>query len=56
MQNSLLVHKHLIIRAEAVRPPTDEEQLTECHSALHAFRARTNVAGAAFVATLSGHC
>jgi len=29
MQNSLLVHKHLIIRAEAVRPPTDEEQLTE---------------------------
>ena len=28
MQNSLLVHKHLIIRAEAVRPPTDEEQLT----------------------------
>ena len=28
MQNSLLVHKHLIIRAEAVKPPTDEEQLT----------------------------
>ena len=27
MKNSLLVHKHLIIRAEAVRPPTDEEQL-----------------------------
>ena len=29
MKNSLLVHKHLIIRAEASRPPTDEEQLTE---------------------------
>ena len=29
MKNSLLVHKHLIIRAEAVRPPTDEEQLQE---------------------------
>ena len=29
MQNSLLVHKHLIIRAEAVKPPTDEEQLKE---------------------------
>jgi len=29
MQNSLLVHKHLIIRAEAVKPPTDEEQLTK---------------------------
>ena len=28
MKNSLLVHKHLIIRAEAVKPPTDEEQLT----------------------------
>ena len=27
MKNSLLVHKHLIIRAEADRPPTDEEQL-----------------------------
>jgi S-adenosylmethionine/arginine decarboxylase-like enzyme len=27
MKNSLLVHKHLIIRAEAVKPPTDEEQL-----------------------------
>ena len=27
MKNSLLVHKHLIIRAEAVRPPTEEEQL-----------------------------
>ena len=27
MKNSLLVHKHLIIRAEAYRPPTDEEQL-----------------------------
>ena len=27
MKNSLLVHKHLIIRAEASRPPTDEEQL-----------------------------
>jgi len=29
MKNSLLVHKHLIIRAEASRPPTDEEQLQE---------------------------
>jgi S-adenosylmethionine/arginine decarboxylase-like enzyme len=29
MKNSLLVHKHLIIRAEASRPPTDEEQLKE---------------------------
>ena len=27
MQNSLLVHKHLIIRAEAVKPPMDEEIL-----------------------------
>ena len=27
MKNGLLVHKHLIIRAEADRPPTDEEQL-----------------------------
>ena len=27
MKNSLLVHKHLIIRAEADRPPTDEDQL-----------------------------
>ena len=27
MKNRLLVHKHLIIRAEADRPPTDEEQL-----------------------------
>ena len=29
MKNSLLVHKHLIIRAEAIRPPTDEKKLTE---------------------------
>jgi S-adenosylmethionine/arginine decarboxylase-like enzyme len=29
MKNSLLVHKHLIVRAEAVTPPTDEEQLIE---------------------------
>jgi len=29
MKNSLLVHKHLIVRAEAVTPPTDEEQLTK---------------------------
>ena len=29
MQNNLLVHKHLIIRAEALRPPMDEEQLKE---------------------------
>jgi S-adenosylmethionine/arginine decarboxylase-like enzyme len=28
MLNSLLVHKHLIIRAEAVKPPTDVEKLT----------------------------
>ena len=27
MQNNLLVHKHLIIRAEALRPPMEEEQL-----------------------------
>ena len=27
MKNILLVHKHLIIRAEADKPPTDEEQL-----------------------------
>lgn len=29
MKKNLLVHKHLIIRAEASRPPTDEEQLKE---------------------------
>jgi len=29
VKNSLLVHKHLIVRAEAITPPTDEEQLTE---------------------------
>ena len=29
MKNSLLVHKHLIVRAEAVKPPKDEEQLKE---------------------------
>ena len=28
MQNGLLVHKHLIVRAEAVRPPMDEEILS----------------------------
>ena len=28
MKNSLLVHKHLIIRAEAVKPPVDEEILS----------------------------
>ena len=27
MLNNLLVHKHLIIRAEAMRPPTDEKKL-----------------------------
>ena len=27
MKNSLLVHQHLIVRAEAARPPMDEEQL-----------------------------
>lgn len=29
MKNKLLVHKHLIIRAEAKAPPTDEDQLKE---------------------------
>ena len=29
MKNPIKVHKHLIIRAEANRVPTDEEQLTE---------------------------
>ncbi len=29
MENSLLVHKHLIVRSEVSRPPMDEEQLTE---------------------------
>ena len=29
MKNSLLVHKHLIIRAEAVKPPTDGEWLKD---------------------------
>ena len=29
MKKNLLVHKHLIIRAEASKPPTDEEQLKE---------------------------
>ena len=29
MKNSLLVHQHLIIRAEAIKPPVDEDQLTE---------------------------
>ena len=29
MKNGLLVHKHLIVRAEAVRPPMDEEVLSE---------------------------
>ena len=29
MENSLLVHKHIIIRAEALRAPTDEEQLKD---------------------------
>ena len=28
MKNPVLIHKHLIIRAEANRVPTDEEQLT----------------------------
>jgi S-adenosylmethionine/arginine decarboxylase-like enzyme len=27
MKNSLLVHKHLIVRAESIKPPKDEEQL-----------------------------
>ena len=29
MKNPIKVHKHLIIRAEANKVPTDEEQLTE---------------------------
>ena len=29
MENPIKVHKHLIIRAEANKVPTDEEQLTE---------------------------
>ena len=29
MKNPVLIHKHLIIRAEANKVPTDEEQLTE---------------------------
>jgi hypothetical protein len=29
MENALLVHKHLIVRAEAVKPPMDETYLTE---------------------------
>jgi S-adenosylmethionine/arginine decarboxylase-like enzyme len=29
MKEGLLVHKHLIVRAEAVRPPMDEMYLTE---------------------------
>ena len=28
MNNKLLVHKHLIVRAEIYRPPMDEEFLT----------------------------
>ena len=29
MKKNLLVHKHLIIRAEASKPPTDEKQLKD---------------------------
>ena len=29
MKDSLLVHKHLIVRAEAVKPPMDEKYLTD---------------------------
>jgi|TARA_R100001530_G_C4255479_1_gene139031 S-adenosylmethionine/arginine decarboxylase-like enzyme len=29
MQNRLLAHKHLIIRAEAIKPPADEKLLKE---------------------------
>ena len=29
MQNRLVVHKHLIIRAEAIKPPVDEKLLKE---------------------------
>ena len=30
MSDKLLVHKHLIIRAEALNPPTDTSYLTNC--------------------------
>ncbi|WP_341715223.1 S-adenosylmethionine decarboxylase [Limnobacter sp.] len=29
MENSLLVHKHLIVRAEAIKPPMEEKVLEE---------------------------
>ena len=29
MQNGLLVHKHLIVRAEAIKPPMEEKFLTQ---------------------------
>jgi hypothetical protein len=29
MKDSLLVHKHLIIRAESKRPPKDEEHIVD---------------------------
>jgi len=29
MENSLLVHKHLIVRAEAIKPPMDEKFLKD---------------------------
>jgi hypothetical protein len=29
MSDSPLVHKHLIVRAEAVNPPMDEQHLTD---------------------------
>ena len=38
MQNSLLVHKHLIIRAEAIKPPTNEKKLT--HKKIHSIEER----------------
>jgi hypothetical protein len=28
MKTNLLVHKHLIVRAESKRPPKDEEHIT----------------------------
>jgi hypothetical protein len=29
MKTNLLVHKHLIVRAESKRPPKDEEHITD---------------------------
>ena len=48
MKNSLLVHKHLIIRAEAIRPPVDEEQLQNW---LIEFIESINITGVAVIET-----